>query len=382
TGQYGRFSIDEQGHWTYSADNSNPAIQALGLNGQGEIVERFTVSSADGSASRDVVVRIMGTNDGPVVNHAISGAVADEDTAFSLTVPSDTFTDIDIGDTLTLSTGTLPTWLHFDATTGTFSGTPTNSDVGSTPVTVTATDEHGAQVSTTFDLTVNNVNDAPVMTPVSTTVHEGAPVFHDHLAATDPDVGDLLTYSTTSSEPGFTLHADGRYSFDCSNNAYNHLAAGQQQDVIIPIKVTDSSGSSTTSSLTITIVGTDDAPEVSGRYVGQHVEDESIFSRQLHVYDPDSNGPFEFTTTSTVAGFTLLPDGHWSFDPGDAAYQTLAQGEPKTIVIPITVTDSRGAGTTKTDAITIKLTGTNDTPAINHVITGQIADEDTAFSFT
>ena len=382
TGQYGRFSIDEQGHWTYSADNSNPAIQALGLNGQGEIVERFTVSSADGSASRDVVVRIMGTNDGPVVNHAISGAVADEDTVFSFTLPSDTFTDIDIGDTMTLSTGTLPTWLHFDAATGTFSGTPTNSDVGSTPVTVTATDEHGAQVSTTFDLTVNNVNDAPVMTPVSTTVHEGAPVFHDHLAATDPDIGDLLTYSTTSSEPGFTLHADGRYSFDCSNNAYNHLAAGQQQDVIIPIKVTDSSGSSTTSSLTITIVGTDDAPEVSGRYVGQHVEDESIFSRQLHVYDPDSNGPFEFTTTSTVAGFTLLPDGHWSFDPGDAAYQTLAQGEPKTIVIPITVTDSTGAGTTKTDAITIKLTGTNDTPAINHVITGQIADEDTAFSFT
>ncbi|MEI8599223.1 VCBS domain-containing protein [Vibrio sp. M60_M31a] len=229
-GSYGHFSIDEQGSWTYSADNSNPAIQALGQNGQGEIVERFTVSSADGSASRDVVVRIMGTNDGPVVNHAISGVVADEDTAFSFTVPSDTFTDIDIGDTMTLSTGTLPAWLHFDASTRTFSGTPTNSDVGSTPVTVTATDDHGAQVLTTFDLTVNNVNDAPTLTSIaSVSVDEDGQKASGQLIATDPDVGDTLSYSIANPVSGLTFNPDGSWVFDPTDAAYQSLPVGQSQ---------------------------------------------------------------------------------------------------------------------------------------------------------
>jgi alkaline phosphatase/2',3'-cyclic-nucleotide 2'-phosphodiesterase (5'-nucleotidase family)/3',5'-cyclic AMP phosphodiesterase CpdA/methionine-rich copper-binding protein CopC len=43
----------------------------------------------------------------------------------------------------------------------TFSGTPTNGDVGSLDIKVTATDENGATVSDVFTLTVTNTNDAP-----------------------------------------------------------------------------------------------------------------------------------------------------------------------------------------------------------------------------
>jgi hypothetical protein len=81
-------------------------------------------------------------------------------------VPAGTFIDPD-GDTLTLSAtlvdgSPLPAWLTFNPATGTFSGTPGNNDVGSISIKITANDGD-ASVSTTFALTVVNVNDAPVV---------------------------------------------------------------------------------------------------------------------------------------------------------------------------------------------------------------------------
>ena len=390
TGQYGRFSIDEQGHWSYSADNNNPAIQALGQNGQGEIVERFTVSSADGSASRDVVVRIMGTNDGPVVNHAISGAVADEDTVFSFTVPSDTFTDIDIGDTMTLSTGTLPTWLHFDASTGTFSGTPTNSDVGSTPVTVTATDNHGAQVSTTFDLTVNNVNDAPTLTPIaSVSVDEDSQKASGQLIATDPDAGDTLSYSIANPVSGLTFNPDGSWVFDPTDAAYQSLPAGQSQTLTIPITVTDAAGATDVQNLVITVNGTNDGAVISG--AGAQLKEDSAVSAsgeleangQLTVQDVDSGeaafAPItDVTSNSGYGHFSLSVDGQWQYhaDNTQPAIQQLEAGEPLTDSITVTSVD----GTPYTIRVTIE--GTNDAPIVAHSIASQQIDEDSALQFT
>src|SRR3546814_10581802 len=73
---------------------------------------------------------------------------------------------IDAGDALSLvattaSGGALPSWLTFDALTRTFSGVPTNNDVGLQAIKVTATDKAGATTSDIFNLTVANANDAP-----------------------------------------------------------------------------------------------------------------------------------------------------------------------------------------------------------------------------
>ncbi|MGY0617770.1 VCBS domain-containing protein, partial [Vibrio sp. FJH11] len=390
TGQYGRFIIDEQGHWTYSADNSNPVIQALGQNGQGEIVERFTVSSTDGSASRDVVVRIVGTNDGPVVSHALTNEVATEDTAFSFTVPSDTFTDIDIGDTLTLSTGSLPAWLHFDAATGTFSGTPTNSDVGSTQVTVTATDDHGAQISTTFDLTVNNVNDAPTLTPIaSVSVDEDGQKASGQLIATDPDAGDTLSYSIANPVSGLTFNPDGSWVFDPTDAAYQSLPAGQSQTLTIPVTVTDAAGATDVQNLVITVNGTNDGAVISG--AGAQLKEDTAVSAsgeleangQLTVQDVDS-GEAAFTPITDVASdsgyghFSLSANGQWQYhaDNNQPAIQQLAAGEPLTDSITVTSVD----GTPHTISVTIE--GTNDAPIVAHSVVNQQIDEDSAFQFT
>src|SRR6185437_16351777 len=64
--------------------------------------------------------------------------------AFSLTLPAGTFNDPD-GDALTYSaTGlngaALPAWLTFNASTRSFSGTPTSANAGTVGIQVSATD--------------------------------------------------------------------------------------------------------------------------------------------------------------------------------------------------------------------------------------------------
>ncbi|MBN3180282.1 putative Ig domain-containing protein, partial [Pectobacterium parmentieri] len=127
-----------------------------------------------------------------------------KDGGFNFTVPAGTFTDPD-GDTLTLSAtladgSPLPSWLHFDPTIGTFSGTPGNGDVGMLVIRVTATDGSNTSISTSFGLTVTNINDAPVVgTPIppQSVAQDGG--FNFTVPAgtfTDPD-GDTLTLSAT-----------------------------------------------------------------------------------------------------------------------------------------------------------------------------------------
>ncbi len=120
------------------------------------------------SASSTFAVDVANVNDAPTVSMALVDLATLEDAPFSFTVPAGTFDDVDFihGDSLTyavtLADGSaLPSWLSFDAATQTFSGTPDNWDVGPLSVRVTATDQAGASVATTFALDVLNVNDTP-----------------------------------------------------------------------------------------------------------------------------------------------------------------------------------------------------------------------------
>ncbi|MFN1549160.1 VCBS domain-containing protein [Vibrio natriegens] len=384
---YGHFSLSADGQWQYHADNNQPAIQQLAA---GEpLTDSITVTSVDGT-THTVSVTIEGTNDAPIVAHSVASQQIDEDSAFQFTLPTDTFGDIDHGDTLTLSTGSLPTWLHFDAATGTFSGTPTNSDVGSTPVTVTATDDHGAQISTTFDLTVNNVNDAPTLTPIaSISVDEDGQKASGQLIATDPDVGDTLSYSIANPVSGLTFNPDGSWVFDPTDAAYQSLPAGQSQTLTIPVTVTDAAGATDVQDLVITVNGTNDGAVISG--AGAQLKEDSAVSAsgeleangQLTVQDVDS-GEAAFTPITDVTSdsgyghFSLSADGQWQYhaDNNQPAIQQLAAGEPLTDSITVTSVD----GTTHTISVTIE--GTNDAPIVAHSVVNQQINEDSAFSFT
>ena len=97
-----------------------------------------------------------------MVNAALNNHPIYQDAGWSLTIPGNTFVDIDAGDTLTFSATQangqgLPGWISFDGGTRTFSGTPRNADVGSLGLTVSACDTSGATVSANFQVNINPV---------------------------------------------------------------------------------------------------------------------------------------------------------------------------------------------------------------------------------
>lgn len=102
------------------------------------------------------------TNHAPTVDHFIPDQYATESAVFSFTFASNTFSDIDVGDTLvytaTLSNGSpLPAWLSFNPNTHAFSGTPGSGDVGFINVKVTASDGL-ASTADIFSITVLDAN--------------------------------------------------------------------------------------------------------------------------------------------------------------------------------------------------------------------------------
>lgn len=112
------------------------------------------------SAGEYVNMTIGAPNRTPTLVTALADQAAAQGANFSYTVPSGAFTDPD-GDTLaysaTLADGTaLPSWLTFNASTRTFSGTP--SALGTVSVKVTAKDGGNLSATDIFDITVSVQN--------------------------------------------------------------------------------------------------------------------------------------------------------------------------------------------------------------------------------
>ncbi|WP_229003243.1 VCBS domain-containing protein [Roseibium aggregatum] len=262
-GTYGTFTLDAQGHWTYTADNSQAAVQALQVGGT-PLTDTLTVTSLDGT-THDISVTITGTNDAPVLMAATASATEDG---------------------------------------GTVTG---------------------------------------------------------QMVATDVDTGDTKAFSTGQPIDGFTMNTDGSWNFDPSHAAYQHLAAGQTQQVTIPVTVTDSAGATDAQSLVITVTGTNDGPVLTAATASAE-EDGKLVTGQLIATDVDTGDTKSFSISHPVDGFAMNSDGSWTFDPSHAAYQHLAQGQVEQLNIPVTVTDRAGA--TDTENLVITVTGTYDAPAV------------------
>ncbi|PSF31178.1 hypothetical protein C7H19_23250 [Aphanothece hegewaldii CCALA 016] len=149
------------------------------------------------------------TNKSPVVDIPLVAQSTLEDQLFTFQVPTTTFSDPNAGDVLTysatLADGTpLPSWLTFDLASDTFSGTPSNENVGVSAIAVIATDPQGLSVTSVFNLTVNNVNDSPTLnTPISNQdaiINRSFSYVVPNNTFTDVDLGDSLTYSATKAD--------------------------------------------------------------------------------------------------------------------------------------------------------------------------------------
>ncbi|TGS93001.1 hypothetical protein EN856_38355, partial [Mesorhizobium sp. M8A.F.Ca.ET.213.01.1.1] len=76
---YGTFTLAADGSWTYTADNTQAAIQQLGAGDT--ITDSFTAVSSDGSDSQLVTVTIHGTNDSAVIGGVSTDDVTEDNGA-------------------------------------------------------------------------------------------------------------------------------------------------------------------------------------------------------------------------------------------------------------------------------------------------------------
>ena len=261
-GSYGDLTIDANGNWSYSADNNQAAIQALGSGDS--LSDTLTVQSLDGT-SHDITLTINGSNDGPVLNIAIISQSASQGAAFSYQVPANIFSDPD-GDALTYSAtlddgSALPGWLSFDAGSRTFSGTPGNADVGALPVLVSASDGQ-ASTTATFALNVGNTNDPAVIggDDSGSVAEDSGSVLTTSgtLTISDPDSGEAQfaagTYNGVYGDIVLDAAGSWTYSADNTRNAIQALGSG---DTLVDT-VTVQSVDGTNHPVTITLAGTND----------------------------------------------------------------------------------------------------------------------------
>ncbi|WP_445177090.1 beta strand repeat-containing protein, partial [Psychromonas algarum] len=345
TGNHGTLDIDASGAWTYHLDNSNAEVQALGESATGttnSLTDTFAVTSADGTA-HTITVTIAGTNDAPAFTTATLTQAGDEDTTVSGQLGS---TDTDTGDSVTYTaTGTLPDGftLHADGSYTLDASVPAYQHiaVGDTQditIPVTVTDGAGETDAQTLTITLSGTNDAPVITDISAkTVAEGSTVTGT-ITSSDVDDHATATFSIAQPVDGFSLHADGSYTFDASHPAYAHLAAGTSQDVSIAVTVTDEHGDVATQDLVIHITGTNDVPVIAGTDTGSVKEDiasQSTASGTLSITDVDA-GEDHFTAASGITGtgnhgsLDIDASGAWTYHLDNSNAEVQALGESAT----------------------------------------------------
>ena len=360
--------------YTYSVPNSATQFLAAGQTAS----ETFTISAADGhggSVSQTVTVTITGTNDAPTVSAFSNGSITEDAATPDLTTTvSVDFSDVDLSDTLSYSavkaSGSLGgslVLLNSDDSGATAAGSvsytysvPNSAtqflaagQTASETFTISAADGHGGSVSQTVTVTITGTNDVPVAQVSTAAVFEDA-LLSESVSGTDADTGQTatLTYALVGAAPvGLTFNPNGSYTFDASS--YDSLKDGEQLVLTVPFTASDATSTSTAANLVITITGTNDAP-VAVADTKAATEDTTVTgSVATNDSDIDHDAVLGYTLNAPVAGLTLNASGTYSFDAGNAAYQSLAAGQTTDVVASYTVTDEHGASSTSTLTITV-----------------------------
>ena len=232
----------------------------------------------------------------------------------------------------------------------------------------------GVSDAKTVSITVTGTNDAPVAIAANKAVNEGF-LATGAVTASDADSGAKLTYSLIDAAPvGLTFNKDGTYMFDAKNAAYDSLKVGETKDLVVKFKANDGTMDSVEQTLTIKVLGTNDAPVATFVAAQTATEDGSAVKGQLTSSDIDKDATATYATDgAAIAGLTINANGSWSFDPTNAPYQSLAADESRDVMVTYKVTDDQGG--TDTESFKIAVMGTNDAPVATFVA-AQLAIED------
>jgi Ca2+-binding RTX toxin-like protein len=279
-------------------------------------------------------------------------------------------------------------------TGGVITGTPPAGFTGTIDVRVKATDAGGLSVTDTFTINVVNVldaNAAPVITSLggnatgAVSVGENATAVTT-VAATDPNVGDVLTFSIIGGADAALFTIDpttGALSFVTAPSfaAPTDVGGNSIYDVIVQV----SDGNLVdTQAIAVTVTNVNEAPVITsnggGVTAAASVAENSSVVTTVTATDPDAGAivtfsiaggadatKFTIDPTTGVLSFVTAPDFEAPSDAGaDNVYDVIVQVSDGSLVdaqaIAVTVTDVAGVTLTGTGAAnTLTGTGENDT---------------------
>ena len=357
---------------TFSYDLADFDYLAAGESAVYEI--SFNVVSGADTVAQTVSLTITGENDAPVVT-AIA-TTASEDGPSIIVTP--VFTDVDVSDTHTFTfdnTGTMG--LVTANGDGTFTYDPNGAfeylAAGASTIdtfTYTVDDGNGGVVSQTVTVTITGDNDAPILTAdVNAAADDGVTVSGNVLTNdSDIDAGDSLSVMLTGGVASevlvgtygtLTLNADGTYDYVVTDESIDDGFTGTD---VFNIDVTDGIDIST-STLTINITGTNDAPDVTAD-TNAATDDGAAATGNVLANDSDVDAADTLvvsnagTYTGTYGILTLNGDGSYSYVVTD---ETLADGFTGAESFNVNVTDGTA---TVSSTLDITVTGSNDAPVV------------------
>lgn len=252
-------------------------------------------------------------------------------------------------------------------------------------ITYTATDSAGASSTGTLTIPVTGRNDAPVASSQTITLAANEPDITGTLRADDVDSDDSptsLTYQIVSGPADGTLTMDGNGFRYVPGASFGDLGAGESRDVSVAYRAIDQHGAaSNIATTTFHVVGVNDAPVVTEAVLtgevterpdgaGENLAPDHEVSGTITFTDLDINDQHTVTITPAGSGYlgTVTEESdfvsgggtvNWKFQVADADIDFLAQGEIRTQVYDVTISD----GTVSvTQQIAVNLHGTNDAP--------------------
>ena len=211
------------------------------------------------------------------------------------------------------------------------------------------------------NINLTGTNDGPVANADTGTTAENAVLTVDVLANdTDADDGAVLTVTAASAPlgQGTASVVGNQVRFD-PGSAFDHLNVGDEAEVEVSYTITDEHGATSSSTLTITVTGTNDAAAITGTATGAVVEDSPTTKVSGDVDSTDVDGAADswavvatpFASVNGYGTYTVDASGHWEFtlDNANSTVDGLNDGQLLGDSFVLTTVD----GTSVTVAITI-----------------------------
>jgi VCBS repeat-containing protein len=374
TGTIGKVTLNSDGTFSY---DPNGKFESLRAGQTATDTFTYTVTDSDGAAStRSVTVTIEGKNDGPAAKD-LAGTASEGSSGIGFTPD---FTDVDAGDTHTITFDTAGTVGKVVLNNGAFTYSPDGKFEGlragqtaTDTFTYTVTDAAGGASTKTVTVTVTGENDGPVAKALAGTASESGGAINFAPDFTDADLGDTHTISinSTGTVGKVILNTDGTFSYD-ANGKFETLKLGQTATDTFTYTVKDAAGALSTQTVKVTIIGENDRPTLQADIAGVVKNGSISMTAAKGVLSNDSDIEGDALSVSAVNGsaaavgkallgtygtLTLKADGSYTYVtktmPGSLPSRMASQD-----TFTYTVSDGKGGSTTETLTITLFEKGT------------------------